>query len=469
METSSTKAPARPHVVVVGGGFGGLAAIRRLARADLDVTLVDRHPYNTFKPLLYQVATANLNAGDITWFLRAEREDNPRFRFVLGEVVGVDTGRRSVALDGGRRLHYDHLVIATGVVAEWYGVPGAEQHALPLYGRGEALALRDRLFAGLESVASGDPTRDVRVAVVGGGATGVEVAGALAEMRDRDLPVTYPELDPSRIHLSLIERAPHLLTPFHPRMRAYTERALVRRGVDVRLATSVTEVHADGLVLHGGSGTERLRADLVIWASGVRVPDAVRAWGLPVGPRGRLEVDDRCQVVGVERVYAVGDVAARADAPLPQLVQPALQQGAYVGKLIARTERGRTTAAFRYHDKGTMAVIARGAAVAEIRYLPRLTGVLAWLAWLGLHVWMLLGYRNRLATMVNLSARYVVGSRNVIVGDGRGPVTIGAPSGAPIGATIGAPSGAPTGGPGGGSAALRTRASWARPDEQTGG
>lgn len=408
----------RPHVVVVGGGFGGVAAVRRLARADVDVTLVDRHPYNTFKPLLYQVATASLNAGDITWFLRAERAANPRFRFVLGSVLAVDTDTRRLDLDGGRTLGYDHLVVATGVVADWYGVPGAEQHALPLYGRAEALALRDRLFAGLEAVARHDPEREIRVVVVGGGATGVETIGALAEMRNRDLPVTYPELDPARVHLTLVERGPDLLAPFHPRMRAYAERALGRRGVDVRLGTAVAEVHADGVVLEHPAGAERLAADLVVWASGVRVPDAVRAWGLPLGARGRIAIDEHCRVVGVDRVYAVGDVAGAIAAPLPQVATPALQQGAYVARLVDRAERGRPTRPFRYRDKGTMAVIGRASAVAEIRFLPRLTGPLAWLAWVGLHVFMLLGQRNRVATTVNLVARYVAGSRNVIVGDG---------------------------------------------------
>jgi NADH:ubiquinone reductase (H+-translocating) len=410
---------ARTHVVVVGGGFGGVAAARRLARADVDVTLVDRHPYNTFKPLLYQVATAGLNAGDITWFLRAERAANPRFRFVLGSVTAVDTSARRVELDGGRRLDYDHLVLATGVVVEWYAVPGAARHALPLYGRAEALALRDRLFAGLETLSRGDPGREVRVVVVGGGATGVETVGALAEMRNRDLRVTYPELASSRVHLTLVERGPDLLAPFHPRMRAYAARALLRRGVDLRLGTTVAAVEADGVVLRRPHGaTERLAADLVVWASGVRVPDAVRAWGLPLGDRGRIAVDAHCRVVGVERVYAIGDVAAHADAPLPQVATPALQQGRYVGRLIARTERQRATRPFRYRDKGTMAVIGRASAVAEIRYLPRLTGLPAWLAWLGLHVLMLLGRRNRVATTVNLAARYLAGSRNVIVGDG---------------------------------------------------
>ncbi len=406
-------------MVVLGGGFGGLAAVHALRNAPVDVTLVDRQAYNTFQPLLYQVATAGLNPGDITYFLRSVHARQPNMRFSKGRVASVDPGSRSVRLEGGTALDYDYLVVATGVTTNYFGVPGAEEHALALYTRDQALAVRDRMLSGLErAVRRGQPD-DLRVVVVGGGATGVEMAGTLAELRNSGLATLYPELDADRTHITLVEMAPEVLAPFGSRAKRYTTRALRDRGVQLRLETTVTEVRSDGVVVDGG---DFIPAGLVIWASGVKAPEELAGWGLPRGEGGRIEVGPDLRVRGFDNVFAVGDVAAGPD-PLPQLAQPALQGGRHAGRQIARLLAGEESQPFSYFDKGIMATIGRSSAVAEVAHLPTITGFPAWVAWLGVHVFSLLSSRNRVATMVNLGSRYLSWPRsyNAIVGEVRTP------------------------------------------------
>lgn len=412
----------RPHVVVLGGGFGGLATVRALRKAEVDVTLVDRHPYNTFQPLLYQVATATLNPGDVTWFLRSARSKQENVRFVQGDCDSIDHAARTLRLSGGEVLTFDHLVIATGVAANYFGTPGAEQFSMPLYTRTQALAVRDAVMSGLESAAVNRQHDDIRVVVVGGGPTGVETSGALAEMRNTDVPVLYPELDPAKVHVTLVEMSPELLAPFEPGSRQYALRSLRSRGVDLRLSTKVNEVRADGVVV--GDDDEFLPAGVVIWASGVTAPDAVSTWGVPQGRGHRIKVDDHQRVQGLDGVYAVGDISvADGDGALPQLAQPAIQQGKYVGRLIAAGLRGEEPDPFSYSDKGILATIGRASAVAEVTGLPRLTGFPAWMVWNGVHIVTLLGNRNRVAAMVNLGAKYLAWGRshNAIVGDTEPP------------------------------------------------
>ena len=402
----------------MGGGFGGLSAVHALRRADVDVTLIDRHTYNVFQPLLYQVATATLNPGDITFFLRSVQARQSNLRFVQGTVLEMDHEARSLSLDNGAVVTYDRLVIAAGVTANFFGIPGAQEHAMPLYTRSQALAMRDAIFARLEQAAATGQERELRIVVVGGGPTGVETAGALAELRNEDLSATYPELDPRRTHITLVEMLPTVLAPFRDDLQAYTRRALERRGVDLRLGTAVKEVRDDGVVV--GEDETFLPAGIVVWASGITVHDTVSRWRVPQGRGGRIVVDDRLRVVGLDDVYAVGDIAAEeGDRALPQLAQPAIQAGRYVGRQIQARLEGRDVDSFRYRDKGTLATIGRSSAVAEIPHLPDLTGFPAWAVWTGVHVANLLGNRNRLATMVNLSARYVFWRRghNVIVGE----------------------------------------------------
>lgn len=403
---------------MVGGGFGGLSTIRKLRRAPVDITLIDKHPFNVFQPLLYQVATAGLNPGDITWFLRAVRAKQKNVRFRLGEVTGVDKAANTVTMGDGTSVQYDYLVLAQGVTANFFGVPGAQEHSIPLYKRSQALRIRDSLFTSFEQAAKEGLKDDLRVVVVGGGATGVETAGALAEMRNIDLPVTYPAIDVSKVQITMVERAPHVLGPFKENLRDYAASQLRKRNVDLRLNTEVAEVMEDGVRLRENGREETLSAALVVWASGVTGYPHVNNWDLPIGRGGRIEVDDRQAVVGTQNIYAIGDGAVNPTDPLPQLAQPAIQEGVYVGKEIrALVENKPLPKPFKYVDKGTMATIGRASAIAEITGLPSLKGFPAWLIWVDIHIAQLLGNRNRFATMVNLGQKYLgAKSHNLIVG-----------------------------------------------------
>jgi NADH dehydrogenase len=407
---------SRPHVIVVGGGFAGMAAVRALRKAPVDITLVDRHVYNTFQPLLYQVATAGLNPGDITFFLRSARAKQKNVNFTKSAVTGVDTSAQTITLETGEQLAYDYLVLGAGVTTNYFGVPGAAENALAMYTRKQALIVRDKLFADLESAAAtGHREDDLRVVVVGGGATGVEMAGAIAEMRNGAVKTIYPELDPAHVHIMLVEMGEHVLAPFDPKLRDYAAEELRKRKVDLRLSTSVKEVRPDSVVVDEG---EIVPASMVVWATGVTVHEVVNDWGLPQGRGGRIQVERDLRVQGLDNVFAAGDLAATPD-PLPQLAQPAIQGGKHVGKQIRALIEGTPTKPFRYRDKGTMATIGKRAAVAEITHAPKLKGFIAWAIWLFVHIVGLLGNRNRLATVVNLGGRYLAWPRtyNAIVGE----------------------------------------------------
>jgi NADH:ubiquinone reductase (H+-translocating) len=404
-----------PAVLVIGGGFAGLSALQVLARTQARVTLVDRNIYSTFQPLLYQVATAGLTASDVAYPLwSATGRRGARYR--KGELAGLDLERRIGKLTDGEELSYDYLIIAAGVSAAFFGVAGAAEHSLSLYTRRDAVTLRNQLMDELERRNEGLDHPELDVTVVGGGATGVELAGTLAELRNFALHAVFPQVDRSMFVVRLIEMGPALLAPYNDKLRRYTRDQLVKRGVDVRLNTAIKEVRPSSVVL--GDGTE-LRSDITVWAAGIAGPQAPWAAGLPRGKGGRIEVGADLRVTGQDRVFAVGDICINPQDPVAQLAQPALQEGRHAAHQIARLATGRPTAAFRYHDKGTMATIGRRSAVAELRGGLRLRGTLAWLAWLGLHLIYLLGNRNRVVTLVNLAWRYLSWSRGggVIIGD----------------------------------------------------
>jgi NADH:quinone reductase (non-electrogenic) len=406
-----------PHVVVVGAGFGGVSASSELAKEGFRVTLIDRHPYNTFQPLLYQVATGGLNAGDVTYSLRyfAARHHGVRFR--RAAVTGIDHENNQVLCDDGVKVGYDYLVLATGITTNHFGIPGAAEFTMSMYTRAEALRVRDTIFGSMEIIAgrSDANTAGFTVVVAGGGATGVEMAGQLAELKQEALPKTYPEMNPEQVHVVLVEMAPYLLAPFDDSLRKYALAELVKRGVDVRLNTAISEVHADRVDFKGG---ESIPVDLVIWAAGVSGNPALREWGVPIGRGGRIEVNADLRVLGEEKIFAVGDISLTVDSPLPQLAQPAIQTGKFAAKQIARLHRGAPTEKFEYRNKGTMATIGRGDAVLQTPFGLKLKGVVAWLGWIGLHIVYILGGRNRLQTLLSLTSRYLLPRRsNAIVGD----------------------------------------------------
>jgi NADH dehydrogenase len=406
-----------PHVVVVGAGFGGLSATDELSKEGFRVTLLDRFPYNTFQPLLYQVATGGLNPGDVTYALRyfAARHEGARFR--AAEVVGIDHDQQQVICDDGVRVDFDYLIIGNGITTNHFGIPGAAEYTMSMYTRAEALRVRDTIFGSLEIIA-GEPEMSAHgftVVIVGGGPTGVEMAGQLAELKTETIPSIYPEINPARIHVVLVEMTNYLLAPFDDTLRKYALQELIKRGVDVRLNTAISEVEADRVDFKDGSS---MPVDLVIWAAGVSGDQVVRNWGLPIGRAGRIEVNDDTRVVGEERIFAIGDGSVGVNKPLPQLAQPAIQMGKFAARQIARLHRGLDTETFKYHDKGTMATIGRGDAVLQMPLGLKLEGVLAWVGWIVLHITYLLGGRNRLQTLINLGSRYFGPRRsNAIVGD----------------------------------------------------
>jgi len=404
-----------PRVIVVGAGFAGLAAVAELARAGMPVMLVDRNGYSTFQPLLYQVATAGLNPGDVVYSARAfTRRQGVRFR--LGELTGIDTAARRITLADGGQFEYDYLIVATGVSAAYYGVPGAAENSLGLYTRRDAVRLRDHIMARLERLDIAGPGKDVNFTIVGGGATGVELAGALAELRETALDAAFPEVDLASVHITLVELAPVLLAPFDPPLQEYARRELVRRGVEVRLSAEIREVAPDRVVLADG---EDLASDVTVWAAGVSAPAAAGRWTLPQGRGGRILTRPDLRVHGQDRVLAAGDIALVDGLPLPQLAQPAIQSGRHAARTVERLVKGRPAVPLVYHDKGIMATVGRRSAVVQLPHGVRIRGTIAWLAWLGLHLVTLLGGRNRLSALLNLSWRYVSWGHGggVIVGD----------------------------------------------------
>lgn len=437
----------RTKVVIIGGGFGGLACARRLAARDrdgqLDITLVDRHNHHTFQPLLYQVATAGLQPQDVGHPLRPMfrrggggvldrgllRRPKADVHVRLGEVVDVDRAAKQVHLEDGDRLPYDRLVVAAGARTADFGVPGVREHGFLLKSIPQALALRDHVLERFELASHEDREGLLRFVVVGGGPTGVETAGALAELVDHVIARDHPRLDLDRVEVVLVEMLDRLLPPFHPDSSASAREALEERGIDVRTETSVAAVHDGHVEFEDGS---TLTTETLVWVAGVRGASIGEQLGAATTKGGRVEVTDQLTLADDDHVHVLGDVAAATDEDgdlLPQLAPVALQEGKYVAdRLLAEVAGDRHTEPFHYLDKGTMATIGRNDAVAELPFGIRFDGFLAWLSWLGLHLFFLIGFRNRVAVLLSWlwnyltydrSARLILG-RGAQPGDGRG-------------------------------------------------
>jgi NADH:ubiquinone reductase (H+-translocating) len=408
-----------PHVIIIGAGFAGLSAVKELRKSGFRVTLIDKHLYSTFQPLLYQVATGGLNPGDVSYAAGGIARKNHAV-YTCGALTAIDAADRRITVSDGRVMAYDYLILATGVSASHFGIEGAEKYTYGLYTRTDALTLRDRFMADIERLSMGPSDAELAITMVGGGATGVELAGTIAELRDTVLQETFSEIDPARIHVRLVEMLPDLLTPFHEKLRAYTREQLVARGVDVRTESAISEVTPTEVILKNG---QRLRSDITVWTAGVAAPPEAKQWGLPQGHAGRIVTGPDLRVKGQDRIFAAGDIALVEDSPTPQLSQPALQMGRFAAAQIQRIEAGQPTEKFRYHDKGMAATIGRRSAVIQLAKGPDLRGTLAWLGWLVLHLWYLLGGRNRVSAIVNLSWRYLTWGHGgtVIVGDEPSP------------------------------------------------
>jgi NADH:ubiquinone reductase (H+-translocating) len=426
----------RPRVVVVGAGFAGLYTVRGLKDSGYRVTLIDKNLYSTFQPLLYQVATGGLNPGDVSYAVGGYARQH-HARYARGELSAIDPDQRRITLTDGRQVDYDYLVLATGVASSHFGIKGAAEYTYGLYTRHDAVTLRDRFMADVERLSEGSPNAQLAITMVGGGATGVELAGTIAELRDGVLRDTFPDVDPARIHVRVVEMTDSLLGPFGKRLRNYTRKQLVKRGVDVQLNTAIAEVTPDRVILKDGRD---LRSDITVWTAGVAVPPEARDWGLPQGHAGRFEVGPDLRVKGQDRIFAVGDVGLVTGNPTPQLSQPAIQMGLFAARQITRLEAGQPVEKFRYHNKGQAATIGRNSAVIELAKGPSFTGILAWLGWLGLHLFYLLGGRNRVTALINLAWRYLTWGHDgsVIVGDE--PIDSNEPAAARRGASPTSPS-----------------------------
>ena len=374
------------------------------------VTIIDQHNYHAFQPLLYQVSTAGLNPADIAYPVRGLFQRQQQILFKQGKVVGIDWPARELDLEGEDPVSFDYLLVAAGSSTNYFGVPGAADFAFPLYTLSDSLRLRNHmlsLFEAADSIRGLVAEGILNFVVVGGGPTGVEVAGAMAELIELVLTKDYHDLDVTAARVILVERSDALLTAFSDKSQDYTLKALERRGVEVRLETAVESIGADHVVLSGG---EVLPSRLVVWAAGVKASGVAALGGWAQGPGGRITVEADLSVPGHPNAFAIGDIADIADGDggrLPQLAQVALQGGKFVADQIIRTERGQEREEFRYRNKGIMATIGRHSAVAELPKGPRLTGPLAWLAWLFLHLLYLIGARNRISVMLNWSWNYV--------------------------------------------------------------
>ncbi|MCI9887046.1 FAD-dependent oxidoreductase [Micrococcales bacterium 31B] len=392
-------------MVIIGGGFGGVAAARAFKRQRVKVTLVDRNVYKTFQPLLYQVATAGLNPGDVTMFLRGLRLGQRNLRFRHAEMQTIHPQENRVEFADGTSLGYDFLIVTTGVTTNYMGVPGAEQHSMAMYTRTQAMAIRDHIFSGLEQMARRNGRLQCNVVVVGGGATGVEVAGALADLARGELRAVYPELEDDAFNIMIVQRGDEVLKPFSEKLRAFSAKALTDRGVQLRFGAGVETVTETGVTLTDGT---EIRSDLTVWAAGVTAPEHVKNWNLPQGQGGRILVTGTQQVEGHANIFAAGDICGTAKDALPQLAQVAIQGGRHAAAQVLKLIAGDTELEpFAYHDKGIMATIGRRAAVAELPNGIMLKGTIGWLAWLAVHVMTLIGHRNRRAVFMNLFSLYV--------------------------------------------------------------
>ncbi|MGI9119593.1 MAG: NAD(P)/FAD-dependent oxidoreductase [Acidimicrobiales bacterium] len=414
------------RVVIVGGGFGGLRLAQALASQPVEVTVVDRRNFHTFQPLLYQVATAMLEPGSIARSLRAVLRRQANVEVRLATVVGVDWAERRILVQEGQPISFDTLVLAAGAVTSDYGIDGVEEHAFPLKSPEEALALRTHILECFER-ADADPALinggELTFVVVGGGPTGVELAGALVELFDRVLRRDYPRVDVDRARVVLVEATDHLIDPFGPRSRQNAMDTLRARGVEILLHRAVTGVTVSGV----GLGGEVIATRTLVWTAGVRANPLADALGLAQTAGGRIVVDDGLGVPGHPGVYVIGDMAASIspDGTTHPQMAPVAQQGAsHVAAQIERRRQGLPPTPFRYRNRGIMATIGRNAAVAELPNGLRFRGRLAWAMWLALHLQRLVGFRNRFEVLTQWAWNYATFDRSarlmVKVGDDGG-------------------------------------------------
>lgn len=402
----------RLHIVVVGAGFGGLQAARKLAKLPVKITVIDRKNHHTFQPLLYQVATAGISPGEIAapirWILRGRKN----VEILLGEVVGFDLERRLVKLSDVE-ISYDYLIVAAGARHSYFGHDEWAPLAPGLKTIEDALEIRRRILLAFElaerATLAGEPEPPLNFVIVGAGPTGVELAGTLAEIARQVLRDEFASIDPRRTRIILLEGGPRILPAYAPDMSASAVRQLEKLGVEVRASALVTNIEP-GAVYVGG---ERISAAVVLWAAGVQASSLGKKLGAQVDRAGRVPVAPDLTLPGHPEVFVIGDLATLKDGNgnlLPGVAPVAMQEGRSVAKTIARDLKQEPRKDFHYFDKGSLATIGRAAAVAQIRKL-HISGYLAWLSWLFVHIFFLIGFRNRIIVMIQWAWSYVTYER----------------------------------------------------------
>ncbi|MBE0584832.1 MAG: NAD(P)/FAD-dependent oxidoreductase [Desulfofustis sp.] len=404
----------KPRVVVIGAGFGGLWAVRTLAREPVDILVIDRNNYHTFLALLYQVAAAELEAGDIAYPVRSIFRDLSQTDFALAYVHGIDIEKRIVKTDKQEFL-YDYLILATGSVPHTFGVPGVEDHAFFLKTLEEGVELKNHIiccFEGAAMVADSERKRGILTfVIVGGGATGVEYAGALSELVHGSIIRDYRNIDFRGLRIILLEAADCLVGNMPLSIRSYTLRKLRQLGVDVRLSTKVVEVTPEAVIL---SNQETIHTQTVVWTAGVRGEPLASLSGIPTKRDGRVPVTQTLQVPGHPEIYVVGDTAYIDEdgSPLPMVAQVAIQTAVAAAENIGHRVAGRQPVPFRYRDRGSMITIGRNAAGVAIGSRTY-TGFFAWVLWLVIHLFNLIGFRNRVIVLINWAWDYLLYERAV--------------------------------------------------------
>jgi NADH dehydrogenase len=397
-----------PRVLIVGGGFGGLWATRALARAPVAITLLDRRNHHVFQPLLYQVATAALNPSDVAEPIRAILRRQPNVTVLLAEVDTVDIAAKRVHAVDGAVFEYDYLILAAGATHSYFGRDDWAPRAPGLKTIEDALEIRRRVFLAYE--AAERETDEVAQAawltfvVIGAGPTGVELAGALAEIARHALGRDFRRIDPRRARVLLLEGADRVLSTFTPKLSPRAQRQLETLGVEVRLGARVTAVDGDGVAM----GSERIAARTVLWAAGVQASPLARSLGVPLDRVGRVRVSPTLAVPGHDDVFVIGDLATleQDGKPLPGVAPAAMQEGEHAARNIERAIAGRPLEPFHYRDRGSFATIGRGAAVGSSRGL-RFSGFIAWMAWLAIHIYFLIGFRHRLFVFLQWAYQYL--------------------------------------------------------------
>jgi NADH:ubiquinone reductase (H+-translocating) len=409
---TSTRTATKPRVVILGAGFGGLTAARALAK-DADVTLVDRHNFQTFLPLLYQVSTAGLAADHVVHPIRgALRKSGVKFR--MGSPLSVDHKNKTVKLDSSEVLDFDHLIVALGSATADFGVPGVAEYGMGMKSVNEAITIRAAVMRRFEDLCRFEDDTRLSIAVVGGGPTGVEMAGALAELKRGPLKNDMKHAA-DHIDIYLIEAGPRILPMFSEKLSERAESDLRKLGVIVRTKTAVREVQSRKIIVKDG---EPIPAEITVWAAGVKGEPTAEILNLPI-VGSRIDVEESLRVNHYPHIWAIGDIAGAKGADgrfLPMVAPVAMQQARFVAKQIVRAHKGEALKAFKYIDKGSMATIGRHKAVVEVKNF-RMTGALAWFAWLWLHLFYLLGGRNKVGTMADWTWNYLTfdrGNRHIM-------------------------------------------------------